>query len=90
MSSNPSSISQAFAGLNRTPLLTEDGTVSWQWQQGLNKLAQAVGAPAISGGVPLTSSSAGSAGQIAVDPVAGIVYVCVATNKWMRATLSAF
>jgi hypothetical protein len=40
------------------------------------------------GNAPVTSSSAGSAGQIAYD--ATHIYVCVATNTWVRATLATF
>jgi hypothetical protein len=37
---------------------------------------------------PSTASSAGSAGQFAYD--ATHIYVCVATNTWVRATLATF
>jgi hypothetical protein len=37
---------------------------------------------------PATSSSAGVAGQIAFD--ATHIYVCVAPNTWVRATLATF
>jgi hypothetical protein len=37
---------------------------------------------------PATSSSAGVAGQIAYD--ATHIYVCVAPNTWVRATLATF
>jgi hypothetical protein len=83
-----SSIAQTFAGLQRTPLLAEDGqSVAWQWQQGFNKLSQAVAAPASSGNVPTSSSSPGTFGQIATDGI--YVYVYGLTG-WGRAALSAF
>jgi hypothetical protein len=37
---------------------------------------------------PSTATSAGKAGQIAYD--ATHIYVCVATNVWVRATLATF
>jgi hypothetical protein len=83
-----SAISQIFAGLNRTPLTKEDGTVSWPWQKGITQLAQAVNAPALSGNIPTASDSQGSAGQIATDGT--FLYVCIATNSWLRAALSTF
>ena len=81
------SVSQTFAGLNRTALLSDGGTVSWPWQQGLNALAQAADAPA-SSEVPAMSSSPGNFGQIATD--GAYLYCCVGTNKWVRAALSTF
>ena len=41
-----------------------------------------------SGGAPATSSSAGAVGQIAWDST--YIYVCVATNRWVRATLGTW
>lgn len=83
-----SSIPQVFAGLNRTPLLNDDQTVSWQWIKGFNALAQAVGSPALSGSVPASSTAQGTPGQIANDGT--FIYVCIATNTWARAALSTF
>jgi hypothetical protein len=40
--------------------------------------------------VPATSSSAGVVGQIAVDPVGGWLYICLATNTWKRVLLTTF
>jgi hypothetical protein len=37
---------------------------------------------------PSTASSAGAAGQFAYD--ATHIYVCVATNTWVRASLATF
>ncbi len=37
---------------------------------------------------PATATSAGTAGQIAYD--ATHIYVCVATNTWVRALLATF
>jgi hypothetical protein len=42
----------------------------------------------VGGNAPSTSSSPGTAGQIAWD--ATHIYVCVAANTWLRATLSTF
>jgi hypothetical protein len=41
-----------------------------------------------SNATPVSSSSVGSAGQIAYDSTH--IYVCVATNTWLRANLSTF
>lgn len=79
---------QTFAGLNRTKVLTGDGTISQEWQRGLNALALAVNSPATSGNIPTSSNFLGTAGQIATD--GAFVYVCIATNKWARVALSAF
>lgn len=38
--------------------------------------------------VPATATSTGVAGQVAYD--ATHIYVCVATNVWVRATLATF
>jgi len=38
--------------------------------------------------VPATSTSNGTAGQVAAD--AGFLYVCVANGLWRRVALSAF
>lgn len=37
---------------------------------------------------PISASAAGTAGQIAYDSTH--IYVCVATNTWVRATLATF
>lgn len=42
----------------------------------------------ISEDVPQSASSAGHAGQIAIDT--GYIYVCVDTDTWKRAALSDF
>lgn len=39
-------------------------------------------------GVPASSSSNGTANQVAIDSTH--LYVCVATNTWRRVTLSTF
>ena len=83
-----SSVTQTFAGLQRTPLLDNQQNVSWQWIQGFNSLAQAVGTPALSGEVPTHSSSAGTPGQIATD--GNYIYICGSSGLWSRAALSAF
>jgi hypothetical protein len=44
--------------------------------------------PEIPQNVPTSSTSSGTAGQISFD--ATHIYVCVAPNTWMRATLSSF
>lgn len=38
--------------------------------------------------VPATSTSAGTAGQVAAD--ASFLYLCIATNLWRRVAISAF
>jgi hypothetical protein len=88
MSTTPSAIAQLFAGLARTPLLDDSGNVNVQWMRGINSLALAVGAPAVSGTVPTHANSQGSPGQIATDGT--YVYVCFLTNQWGRAALSSF
>lgn len=44
--------------------------------------------PQITGAAPATSTSTGTAGQIAVDP--NYFYVCTATNTWKRAALATW
>jgi hypothetical protein len=43
---------------------------------------------ALSSNAPATNSSTGTAGQMAYDGTH--LYVCVATNTWVRTTLSTF
>jgi hypothetical protein len=81
------SVSQTFAGLNRTKLLASDGTVTWQWLQGLNSLAAAASAPATST-VPATSSSPGNYGQMATDGT--FLYIATGLNQWKRLALTEF
>jgi hypothetical protein len=83
-----SSVAQTFAGLNRTAVLGADGNISWQWFKGFNALAQAANAPAATGPIPASSDSPGLAGQIVAG--GGFIYVCIETNLWLRAALSAF
>jgi hypothetical protein len=52
-----------------------------------NGLAVPVPLPA-STSAPATASSTGTAGQIAYDSTH--IYVCIATNTWVRATLAAW
>lgn len=47
-----------------------------------------VGSYAVEVAAPLTAGAAGVTGQIAYD--ATHIYVCVATNTWVRATLATF
>jgi hypothetical protein len=77
-----SSIPQVFAGLFRTPVLEKDGTLSWQWQKGFTQLTQAVNSPALSGEIPTSATSTGSAGQIATDGTS--LFVCIATDQWVK------
>jgi hypothetical protein len=57
--------------------------------QALNNLSTVIGqafpnfVPA-----PATAASPGTAGQVAFD--AGHIYVCIATNTWVRAALVTF
>ena len=81
------SVSQTFAGLQRTPVLGDEGLLSWQWQQGMNAIAQAADAP-VTASVPASSSSPGNYGQIATD--GSFIYVCIGSNAWVRAALSSF
>lgn len=50
--------------------------------------AQAAEATPASSSAPASASAPGSPGQIAYD--ATHIYVCVAANTWVRATLAAF
>jgi hypothetical protein len=83
-----SSVAQTFAGLNRTAVLGPDGNISWQWFKGFNALAQAADAPAAAGPIPASSDSPGLQGEITTD--GEFLYICIATNTWARAALSAF
>ena len=67
------------SAVTATQLGYVDATSSIQTQ--LNSKVTEVAAPS-------TASSAGTAGQIAYD--ATHIYVCVATNTWVRATLATF
>jgi len=51
-----------------------------------SNFANSVAAKLISNSVPASNTSNGVAGQIAYDNTA--VYVCVANNKWGKATLT--
>ena len=55
----------------------------------LGDVAQALSlTPASASAPPATASSPGAPGQIAYD--ASHLYVCVAANTWVRATLATF
>jgi len=82
------SVSQTFAGLNRTKVLNDDGTVSWMWLKGLNALAQSADAPANSSNVPSSSTSAGQFGQMATDGT--YLYIAVGASLWKRIALTSF
>ena len=56
--------------------------------QAVNDHAAILDAAAIIVAAPATATSTGKPGQIAYD--AGHVYVCVAVNTWVRATLATF
>lgn len=54
----------------------------------LNANADVLDSAAIIVAVPGSASATGKAGQIAFD--ATHIYVCVATNTWVRSTLATF
>ena len=54
----------------------------------LNANAAILDGAAVIVAAPSTATSTGKAGQIAFD--ATHIYVCVATNVWVRATLATF
>jgi hypothetical protein len=83
-----SSVAQVFAGLTRTPVLADDGTISWQWQKGLTSLTQAASAPAGTSNAPASSSAAGAFGNMATD--GQFLYIATGPNKWKRIALTAF
>jgi hypothetical protein len=73
----------ANLGLTKVAQHTEDPVVD-----AVNANAAILDNAAIIVAAPSTATSAGKAGQIAYD--ATHIYVCVATNTWVRALLATF
>jgi hypothetical protein len=73
----------------RTPFFgkEQDGTPSWTWKKWLQSIPPRLISPAVSS-APATATATGIAGQIAYD--GNFIYICVGTDSWKRAALSAF
>lgn len=83
---NEAAITGAFTlggGLTANGAATFNGgaTFSSQVTMGTNLLVQGI--------APLTTTSAGTPGQIIVQSSASFIYVCIASNSWARVALSA-
>jgi hypothetical protein len=70
-------------GLTKVAVRGEEPTTN-----GLNANADILDAAALVVAAPATATSTGKAGQIAFD--ATHLYVCIATNTWIRAAFATF
>lgn len=68
----------------RTPLVTDDGTVTPVWQRHLVAVTDRLTQPNVP--VLITPPTTGVPGDIRTD--GAFVYVCVATNTWKKAALA--
>lgn len=61
-------------------------SVSSLWKNG--SITDEVGISYVSG-IPSSQTSTGSVGQIAIDGVNGVLYICTQANRWQKVSLNA-
>jgi hypothetical protein len=73
----------AVSGTTTLGALTANGAATFSSQVTFSV------APIIEGTAPLTTTSAGTPGQIIVQSGSAFIYVCTTSNSWARVALSA-